>query len=239
MDPLNNASALNNWGVNLLEFNDTVCAIDTFQRAVHMMKHFTDSVVTIQLDLDFDQPSMLPSLRRPSTGTAVSSFQLRTGTKLDCLGKGVYYTYDRPILLPTDNKISTPEEFNSNMVVSGAILVFNFGMACHQLGTQSGQEASLRQAVRIYELTLNMLHQTGIHESYSMVLMCLALNNLANIHSDLCDYESCESCLECVRDLLMDDANIDSFALEFIDESDWTELKLNLMYAQNGSAAAA
>jgi hypothetical protein len=135
--------------------------------------------------------------------------------------------------------IPTQEALETYMLTSSAILIFNFGMACHQFGKETGQEGALHQAVQIYELTLRMINRSCISEYLSKVVMCLALNNLANLHSDFCDYNKYECCLECAKELLFHDSSIDLFALNFLDESEWDALKLNLMHSQTPSASSA
>ena len=237
MNPLHDASILNNLGVALLESKDTVHAIHSFQRAVNIMKEYTDVLASQESSAG---PADDTFMRYETPSPAIDAFcKLETGTKLESLNQGIYYTYDRPLLLPTDVSVSTQESLDTYMLTSSAILIFNFGMACHQFGKETGQEGALRQAVQIYELTLRMINRSCISEYLSKVVMCLALNNLANLHSDLCDYENCECCLECVKEILFHDSNIDLFALDFLDETEWSELKLNLMYGQTPSAASA
>lgn len=237
MNPLHDASILNNLGVALLESKDTVHAIHSFQRAVNIMKEFTDVLASQDVS---DAPADDSTMRYETPSPEIEALcKLQTGTKLESLNQGIYYTYDRPLLLPTNVIVPNQEALDTYMLTSSAILIFNFGMACHQFGKETGQEGALRQAVQIYELTLRMINRSCISEYLSKVVMCLALNNLANLHSDLCDYDNCECCLECVKELLFHDSNIDVFALDFLDESEWSELKLNLMYGQTPSAASA
>jgi hypothetical protein len=236
MDPLNCAASLNNLGVTLLECKNTMAAIHAFQQAVNVMKEFTDSVVTtaqgvVGTTVANRKEPCAPATASPITDIHASLFQLQTGTNLESLNQGFYYAYDRPLLLPTNIVISACEDIDLHVFTASALIVFNFGMACHQLGKETGQESALRQAVQIYELALRMVYRhTGMNESISKVFMCLAWNNLASLHNDLCSYENCEGCLECVRNLLMYDSDIDLFALDFLDEFEWTELKLNLIY---------
>jgi hypothetical protein len=229
MNPLHDACILNNLGVALLESKETMHAIHSFQHAVNIMKEFTHVLA-----------EDVPVERHDSPYLASDAFcKLRQGTKLESLNQENYYTYDRPLLLQVNVTLSSPEALDSFMLMSSAILIFNFGMACHQFGKETGQEGVLRQAVQIYELTLRMINRSCISEYLRKVVMCLVLNNLANLHSDLCDFNKYKCCLECVKELLFHDSSIDLFALNFLDESEWDALKLNLMHSQTPSASSA
>jgi tetratricopeptide (TPR) repeat protein len=230
MDPLHDASIFNNLGVALLESKDTLHAIHSFQRAINILKEFTEELA-----------SQDESGATADTESAeIESFcMLQTGMKLKSLNQGIYYTYNRPLLLPTNTVLPSPEALNAYMVTSGVILIFNFGMACHQFGKETGQEAALHQAIQIYELTLRMISRSSTIDCIGKVVMCLALNNLANLHSDRCDYKNCDCCLECVKEILYHDICIDLFVSDFLDEWEWSELKMNLLYGRTLSAASA
>jgi hypothetical protein len=233
MDRLQNVFTLNNWGVSLLDSKNVVCAIHAFQSGVDAMRTFTgvDATTDDATMSHGASESVAPKDKNPL-------FSLQAGTKLDGLQQGAFYTYDRPLLLPADAQIPG-SDMDSTILTASAVLIFNFGMACHQFGKQTGQEAAIRQAAQIYELILRMVNRTGLSEKLCNIFMCLALNNLANIHSEQCDYESCEQCLECMRDLFEYHEDIDQFALQFLNECEWTEIKLNLLFLRTPTTAQA
>jgi tetratricopeptide (TPR) repeat protein len=236
MNPLHDASVLNNSGVALLESKDTLHAINSFQRAVNVMKDLTDVIAS---EDDSGANAQDSDMRYETSSREIEALcMLQTGMKLESLNQGIYYTYDRPLLLPTNMVLPSSEALDAYMVTSSVILIFNFGMACHQFGKETGQEGATHQAIQIYELTLRMISRSSISDCIGKVVMCLALNNLANLYSDLCDYENCDCCLECVKELLYD-SSINLFALDFLDESEWSEMKMNLMYGRKRSAASA
>jgi hypothetical protein len=233
MERLQSVAALNNLGVNLLESKDTACAIQAFQTAIGVMKEFT-SFFTSQ-----DSADGISLMETPRTNIEAPRFKPRTGARLEVLEQGIYYTFDKSFTLPTDFTVTNDEDFELLIVTASAVLVFNFGMACHQFGKQQGHDKSLRQAVNIYELVLRMVHEQGVNAYFGKVLFCLALNNLANLHSDLCEYSNCETCLKFLEEILRYDAYIDLFAHDFLDEMEWFDVKQNLMYAKTPSAAHA
>jgi hypothetical protein len=233
MERLQSAAALNNLGVNLLESKDTSCALHVLQTGVDMMKEFTNFFTCQDSDVG------ILSMEDLRTNIEAPWFKPRTGSSLDGMEQGMYYNFDKAFILPTDFAVASDEDFEFFIVSSSSVLLFNFGLAFHQFGKQHSHDVSLRQAKKIYNLVLHMVHEQGVNDYFGIILFCLALNNLANLHNDLCDYKNCLTCLECLEDIFSCDGYVDLFAHEILDEMEWFDIKQNVLHAKSPSAAHA
>ena len=233
MNSLQQAIAINNEGVQLLNSGSITDALRVLQSAVVVMKEasqvFADSAKALP-------PSAVASL----THNDCSQFCLDQGTGCTLVGlqNDNCYVYDRPLLIPTDLKISTQEDLHSAILISSTWIVFNFALALHQLGMISGKDAPLRRAVGLYDLTLRMLCRSDIDESMNAVLRCLALNNLAQLQYEYCEYEKSKYCTDCMYDLAVSTGCLDS-SCSYLSESDIDEIKWNLVHLHPPTVAKA
>jgi hypothetical protein len=126
------------------------------------------------------------------------------------------------------------------MGVALTIIVFNFGLSCHLYGESNGVALTLNNALQLYDLTIRMIRQGDCHPNFLQVMEYLALNNMAIIYYyyNLCDYKNSQRCLDCITNLRTYE-NVDSLALEFLCNMEWTDLKLNIMIIQFPTAAKA
>jgi hypothetical protein len=253
MDPWSLATCCNNWGVELLQMHHSaVYAMATFQRAAHIMKDVTGMIVRASsLEMEkkayrYPQSTHYPSV--PNTWTFARDMNIctmpcrslfQTYKTLCSLDKGTYYVYNRPFVLSTSCPSSSPKELASCMMTASAVIVFNLGISFQQYAKQCNRTTPIWQAMLCYQLTLRMIQQGGIQREFGKFLMCLALNNLANIHYDLCDFAMTKTCLDRLRDLIGNDPLIRVFASVFMDDREWSDLKLNIMSSRFSVTAQA
>lgn len=190
---------------------------------------------------------------KPSTDTPVSVVSFSTPETvlpqqrplscalLDGLNNGISYIYNRPLLIPSDIVIQSIEHMNSVVVTASTYIIFNFALTCHAVGKHTGKESYVTRAMRLYELTLKVLdtaqsssNSPSVHEMHS-VLECLALNNLAQMHYELCDYQSSQFYMDYMHSLLMTIKRMD----EYLEEKELEEIMLNLVYLQSPTVAKA
>ena len=195
MNPIQRTSALNNLGISLLETKDTMNAIQTFRTAVNLMKDFTFELTEQLLKYQHQQrlyhqsfisssPSSvimnqdaITSMFTTPYGTFQPCSKVQAANEIDGLNNGYYYVFNRPLLLPTDVTYTGWQgKDNTDMVTASAVLVFNFGLACHHFAMESGQSDVLHQAMQIYELALRMVYQSEIPETFCKVFMCGFVN---------------------------------------------------------------
>ena len=129
---------------------------------------------------------------------------------------------------------------SSVVATASTYIIFNFALTCHVVGKQTGRERYMIRAMRLYELTLKVLHTAqsssdcSPHEMHS-VLKCLALNNLAQIHYELCDYRSSQLCHDSLYTLLITIKHMDTY----LDENEIEDIMLNLVYVKSPTVAKA
>jgi hypothetical protein len=167
--------------------------------------------------------------------------QRSSSALLDGLNVGISYIYNRPLLIPTDISIQSMEHMNSVVVTASTYIIFNFALTCHLVGKHTGKDSYFIRAMRLYELTLKVLETAQsnsstpcVHEMHS-VLECLALNNLAQMHYELCDYRSSQFYMDSMYALLITIKRMDTY----LEENELEEIMLNLVYLQSPSVAKA
>ena len=118
---------------------------------------------------------------------AVLPQQPSTSALLDGINVGISYIYNRPFLISTDISIQNMDHMNSVVATASTYIIFNFALTCHVVGKQTGNERYMIRAMRLYELTLKVLHTAQsssgcspyVREMHS-VLECLTLNNFVD-----------------------------------------------------------
>ena len=223
MNPLEKAIMINNEGVHRLNFGNISGALHAFQSAVVVMKEAAVS------------HAEYPALPNDRNDCSLWGVEPRPGNLVGLQNEHCY-VFTRPLLIPTDVKISTPEELDSFVLTSSAIVIFNFALASHQFGNISGQQAPLRRAGRLYDLTLKILVRGENHYHHMhAILQCLALNNLAQLCYDQCDYAKSQTCIETMYDLVATTDCLDSH----LNEHEAAEIMLNIVHLQPPTVARA
>jgi hypothetical protein len=242
MDPLTQATMLNNEGVHLLDSGEITGSIQLFERIVVLLKDFTHSCSgdKVRSIPSLDGPKEIAASQPVKTCESQANLQQLTGAKLDGLQNGHCYVYDRPLLLPTQFATSTQQDIDSYMLTLTSYIMFNFALACHQYGKLSGREAPLSQASNLYDLVLTILCRSDIDNSTHSVFKCLALNNLAQLHYEACEYEKSQHCVACLYDLIIWTECLDSPSSRcHLSETEVEEIKLNLIHLHPPSSAKA
>lgn len=223
MDYLYEAIATNNMGVQLFNKGNIAASLSTFQRAVDLL-----TVCSAQGRF-FHGTN--PFSSSPCRSVIFWSEQETPDTSVAIETDSSYYIYRRPLLLPTPGHLTNHEDLDSIILSASSSVIFNMAIACHLYGEASGQEQYWSRAGRLYDTVLRMLSTT--HEISYDVLKCLILNNRAHLYSQQCNIEGNKWCAEILHHLL---SSTDSLVSYFdVDEVD--EIRLNIMYLQNHSAA--
>ena len=234
MNTVKRAIYLNNNGVSLLEANNTVCAIQVLQNGIHWIKEFAHKESIMRLT-ELRSPTQLPR-------TDNCFFQITAGKKLEGLQAESYYIYDRPLLLSIGrnrHEADEPDAASRDIYSASVVLIYNLALAYHHHAKKCGISRLQQHAIKMYHLAMKMSDCTEIDQCLGKALTCFILNNLANVHSDLCDFGNCEYCLKCIKDSFLNNVHVDFFANGFIDEEEWVEIKLNCIYGHSPSAAQA
>jgi hypothetical protein len=217
----------NNKGVHLLNAGNSYCAIRAFHIGYALMKEVAQAILENETHTKspIDTDSWLSSFGQKS----------RTGLRLSGLEHSLCFVFDRPLLVDTD-KVDSKEL----PAVSVTTILFNLGLACHQVGRLSGSEVPLRLASKYYNLVFRVICQSHMDHGVLGVLKCLALNNLAHLYYEGCDYRESQGCLECmVRHITQTGCLDSSSAHSFLSKADCDEIKLNFFHLVPPSTASA
>jgi hypothetical protein len=224
------AVLLNNEGVHMLRCGYFEGAIHAFQRGLSLLKEITTSQ-----GMGEQQHMTQGSTQSNNSAISFGSLEERHDVALGGLQRGLCFVYDRPVLLKTSVEEST-------VLMSSTVLLFNFGLACHQCWMQTGSEDAMRRATEIYQLILRVLVGRASHEDDGTcgVLQCLVLNNLAHLHFEACEYLETQYCMEGLRDLILWEGWLDEpCSSAFMSDYEREELKLNLLHIKTPSTAQA
>jgi hypothetical protein len=239
MNTLQHATAFNNKGVRFLEGNNAMKAIESFQCGIQLIKRYTQNDECCdRVELDCGKHQLAMGSCGPHMDTKGSHRWLHAGMKIIGLQRGFYYSYDRPFLLPTNALLPPCEENTSNVYLICVILTFNLAMSYQNYATQHGNTSALRHAISAYTLAASMVESADFDRQKSDIIMYLIMNNLANLHYELCDYCSYEYWLNRLKVSLHKDVNME-FVSECIEEDEWIELQLNSMYGLIAPVASA
>jgi hypothetical protein len=239
MNVFKDAIISNNHGVKLLESNDTVLAIAAFQSGIQLLKEFGESRYQNQTFASDKQNDQTLNQECSPSCAMSQSYQFLLNDHIDMEGcpRGLYYSYNRPMLLPAD-VTSSLQVFDSQMYLISSVLLFNLALTYQKHANQSCVSNSIQREVKIYTLAASVLEHGGCDNDCSKLMMILILNNLANLHYELCDYEISHYLFNCIKQFLSSDAAAGDFATSFLNEEEWTELQLNCVYSHIPPAAS-
>lgn len=217
---------INNVGVNHLRNGNISRASHAFQSAIVIILEaatsITEQIQTNILQNNHNDCSLFSLEQRPVTLTGLHNEHC--------------YVYNRPLIVQADLNMLSHEDLDSFVLTFSTVVVFNFALACHQQGNISGAEVSLLKAGQMYSMALQILASKEINNNdCHAVLQCLALNNLAQLHYDRCDYQKSQSCMSTVLDIVTTTICLS----DHLDEKESEEIMMNLLYMQPPTAAHA
>ena len=231
MNPLQQAAAINNESIFLLEAENLSGAIHALQRAIVVVKDgSTPEVVAVKPSEGHNNDSTVKSCNLPF---CVRQCRL----KLRGLQNGLFYVYDRPFLIATNLTPSTQEDHDAIILLFSTHILFNFALAWHQLGAISGRGPPLRRAGELYEFILKILRSSASNNNDTAyaVLKCLVLNNLAHIHYERCQYEESKSCMDGMFALALKTECLESY----LQPVEISEILLNIIHVRPPTIARA
>lgn len=240
MNSLLEAIAINNEGVRLLKAGNLSAGLDAFHRAALLMRDSAEDVAEWTRDLQPERPCNNNNHSNNSSNSVICFEQRPCQSTLAGLQSGHCYVYDRPLLLPTDLlTISSRDDADSIVLTSSASIIFNLALACHQHGKITGQEQPLTKACHLYGLVVKIIDGANDDDDKAAhhhgALHCLALNNLAQLHYEQCDYKKSATCMASMFDLLQ----FTDYLEAYLEETEADEIRLNLLHLQPPSVAHA
>lgn len=238
MDPLNEAIALNNEGASLIDCGRSLDAIHQIRKAVDFMNDFRGECDS--------SPFKTPNSSQDDHST------LYIKKSLQQQQHNSFFVYCRPVRIPTNVDLSSiHDDFATHFQTTNCYIFFNLAIACHQFGMASGFDAPLLLAKEFYQgvlLIQSQLHANVSDSQSHYLIQCLVMNNLAHIHSERCEYDSSQCCINCVCDLIARTGclNLEHFLPEtatarsvWLRDDEVNEIKLNLMFGEPPTMAQA
>jgi hypothetical protein len=182
MNSIDYACILNNQGVELLVSGESSRAMKVFQSALSLLQAVHEAFETTSCtEMNSSSYNDVSLPFRESTST-VSGLQ-----SLHC------YVYDHGLVISGNGDGGTTEETISLYI---ATVLFNSALASHSEGTALGREKSLVRASKLYGLVAQVFATCTIMENtFTSILILLAMNNKAQIHYDQCDYVQSVDCM--------------------------------------------
>jgi hypothetical protein len=239
MNSFQRAIVTNNHGVKLLESDDTLLAIAAFQGGIQLIKDYGDACnMNQKLTSDVQNGQSFEPEYCPSIATNDSFGLPHIPLTTTDFQQGLYYSYDRPILLPSNLLTSSPQVLQSKLYLISAILLFNLALTFQKHANQNCTSSTMLRVVRVYTLAGTVLEQGCCNDDWGKFMMCLIFNNLANLYYELCDYDASHYLFSRIKQSVSNDVAINDFATSFLTEDEWMEVQLNCVYSQIPSAAS-
>jgi len=149
---------------------------------------------------------------------------------LQGLQDGKLFVFDRPLFLSHGG-----DDSEETLELTSAILMFNFALATHQLGKLTSNSRMLLQSKHLYDLTLRCC--SNKYGEAALVLQCLALNNLAHILHEECDYSSSKLYMHRLATITDDECLL--LLTFYVAPQEVEEILLNLLQKEPAAAQAA
>jgi hypothetical protein len=223
MNSINYACSLNNQGVELLVSGESSRAMNAFHSALSLLKAVQKTFETTSCTEINEVSRSDASLPFYESTLTVSGLQ-----SLHC------YVYDHGLVISGNGDGDTTEETISLYI---ATVLFNSALASHSEGTALGLEKSLIKASKLYGLAAQLLTQCAIlEETFTTILIMLALNNKAQIHYDQCDFVQSVDCMQRISKIMCSVCGINAA----FNHKNLEQILLNviLMTAPTGAPAA-
>jgi tetratricopeptide (TPR) repeat protein len=196
MNYLHQACALNNMGSTLIASGQISEGIGALQRALLGIKQATLSSENNIANTDLKDGEA--SNNRSPLYNITESHQ-DTVSDLN-QSQSQNFVYSRSFELDLmDSKILD----DSMISLCSATVLFNLALSYHQQGLQ-GKGTLLQKALLFYQLSLQVLALEPVlqEEPAALILIIVALNNKANCHCELCDYDQYLVTIEEMADML-------------------------------------
>lgn len=209
---LQEAARLNFTGASLLASNDAGNAVKALKAALQIMQNLTMTPEADDHAIRFHKEQVCSAIELPQMCDS-------------------FYVFNKALIFNVTEEV--------DLGFYNAVIMFNMALAFHQHGLAFGQDNKLRKAIHIYGLCSKLLD--GDKTASSASLLMAAINNQAQVHYALSEYENARQVLDqlkaCAEDAV---ATMDT---ETTNESspfqpqDMDEFFLNIAITQPPTAA--
>jgi hypothetical protein len=126
-----------------------------------------------------------------------------------------------------------PVSLESTLRTASMAVLFNMATVIHRCGSHTGNSYMHLRAISIYEMALQI--QQANDDDASLLLQCLALNNLAHLYFERSEFHKSFHCLVIMKDALQTNDRLDHYLSDF----DASEIRVNVYHRRFPSTAHA
>jgi hypothetical protein len=155
---------------------------------------------------------------------------------------GMMHIQERLLCISSDLTGLVPRDDDDDdqclLCVLSTLTLYNSAVVQHLMARVTGYETRtwlLLRAKALYERVLRVANTC--HWPIQPLLHCLVLNNLADIHYELCDFEQSKHCLEILADIAQRTQCLDDCTL--VSDEEVQGINVNYTLAQYPTAASA
>jgi hypothetical protein len=243
MQSLQEVIALNNEGARLLQSGSTMDALYLIRQAAVSLKQFPLTIPCVESCVQHapttpnPTPCASPTVQMPSKDDTYMHVEEKSCHSPQTLHEGLLYVHYRPMTIP-ENVLLFSEDHSDLVHILSTFVIFNLALACHHFGKSSGTDAPLERAKELYHVVLGSQGCGNESTLQAMDLIhCLALNNVAHLHYEHCQYEHSLCCMEHMYDLIGQTQCLDDCG--YLSSYEAEEIQLNVLYAFPPSVAGA
>jgi len=189
---------LNNCGAFLLASGDVKHAVQKLKQAMVLLGSIAETVELVALE----DNAFAGSLDIPGLNDEKSSF----------------FVFNKAVLLREYSKV--------DLALANAVLILNLALVFHQRGKTHCDDDKLRKAIHFYHLCSQQV--MDLPTSSGTVLLLACLNNKADAHFALGEYDMCEEVLESIGSLAEYVPTAEDCSGALMEEEKWNEIFLNV-----------
>jgi hypothetical protein len=242
MQSLQEVITLNNEGARLLQSGSTMEALYLFRTAVVLLKQFPLAIPTVESctrhapSTPGPTPCISPVVQLPNKDDSDMILEETVSHSPQSLHDGTFYVHYRPLIIPENFLVSSEDHCELVQLLTTFVL-FNLAIACHHYGKVTGTEAPVERAKELYRIVLTS-RDCGDEAALQAVdlMQCLALNNLAHLHYEQCQYEHSQRLMGDMNELIGQTQCLDC---RYVSPHEAEEILLNVHFALSLSAAPA
>jgi hypothetical protein len=238
MQSLQEVIKFNNEGARLLHSGSTMDALYVFRMAAVSLKQVRLAVPSAEHAPSTPDPTPCVSstVQMPNKDDNDTIMDETFSQALQSPHDGPFYVHYRPLMIPANILLSSADQAELVQILTTFVL-FNLALACHHYGKVSGMSEPLKRAKELYGVVLKYGGSADEGASQAVDLMqCLALNNLAHLHYEHCQYEISTRYMENMYELIGQTQCLDC---RYVSSSEAEEIVLNVHFAMPPAVAAA
>jgi hypothetical protein len=217
----------NNAGVGYLERGESKNALRCFKASLALLRQATTAAEDdMVVDMDFFNTVLT---------TSPESLALLPVT-VPGVQDEAFHVFNQAWLLSTAVLNNSALPSRETLEEASCLILFNLGLASHQLGVVTGEEAALRKAFKLYNLTVQLVGDNPAPANNAF-LHVVSNNNMAYLHWRFGSDSS--KAFEALHALQPSMATVINDEFCPVDENHLDQIMINFVTAQSGRNIAA